>query len=90
MTSNEIERYKEEVGTYGRGLQYRPSNPELGIIAENCPVYLDGEGVGNEVTGQRDLPRVPTNKVREGCLLVMCEGLVLKAPKILKYVEAPN
>ena len=88
VTSNEIERYKEEVGTYGRGLQYRPSNPELGIIAENCPVYLDGEGVGNEVTGQRDLPRVPTNKVREGCLLVMCEGLVLKAPKILKYVEA--
>ena len=70
VTSNEIERYKEEVGTYGRGLQYRPSNPELGIIAENCPVYLDGEGVGNEVTGQRDLPRVPTNKVREGCLLV--------------------
>ena len=47
-----------------------------------------GRGVGNEVTGQRDLPRVPTNKVREGCLLVMCEGLVLKAPKILKYVEA--
>ena len=34
VTSNEIERYKEEVGTYGRGLQYRPSNPELGIIAE--------------------------------------------------------
>ena len=88
VTSNEVERYKEEVGTYGRGLQYRPSNPELGIIAENCPIYLDGEGVGNEVTGQRDLPRVPTNKVREGCLLVMCEGLVLKAPKILKYVEA--
>jgi DNA polymerase II large subunit len=88
VTSNEVERYKEEVGTYGRGLQYRPSNPELGIIAKNCPIYLDGEGVGNEVTGQRDLPRVPTNKVREGCLLVMCEGLVLKAPKILKYVEA--
>jgi len=88
VTTNEVERYKEEVGTYGRGLQYRPSNPELGIIAENCPVYLDGEGVGSEVTGQRDLPRVPTNKVREGCLLVMCEGLVLKAPKILKYVEA--
>ena len=87
VTSNEVERYKEEVGTYGRGLQYRPSNPELGIIAKNCPIYLDGEGVGNEVTGQRDLPRVPTNKVREGCLLVMCEGLVLKAPKILKYVE---
>ena len=83
----EVERYKEEVSKYSRGLQYRPSNPQLEVIAQNCPVYVDGEGVGDEVTGQRDLPRVPTNKVREGMLLVMCEGLVLKAPKILKYVE---
>jgi DNA polymerase II large subunit len=88
MTSEEVERYKEEVGAYARGLQYRPSNPQLEIIAKKCPVYLDGEGVGAEVSGQRDLPRVPTNKVREGSILVMCEGLVLKAPKILKYVEA--
>jgi DNA polymerase II large subunit len=88
VTFNEVERYKEEVSKYSRGLQYRPSNPQLEVIAGNCPVYVDGEGVGGEVTGQRDLERVPTNKVREGMLLVMCEGLVLKAPKILKYVEA--
>ena len=87
VTFSEVERYKEEVSKYSRGLQYRPSNPQLEVIAQNCPVYVDGEGVGDEVTGQRDLPRVPTNKVREGMLLVMCEGLVLKAPKILKYVE---
>jgi len=87
VTFNEVERYKEEVSKYARGLQYRPSNPQLEVIANNCPVYIDGEGVGAEVTGQRDLERVPTNKVREGMLLVMCEGLVLKAPKILKYVE---
>ena len=82
----EIERYKEEVSIY-RGLQYRPSNPELEILAGNCPIFVDGEGVGKEVTGQRDLRRVKDNKVREGALLVMCEGLVLKAPKILKYVD---
>ena len=87
VTTNEIERYKEEVSIYARGLQYRPSNPQLETIAKNCPIYLDGEGVGNEVTGQRDLPRVPSNKVREGAVLVMCEGLVLKAPKIMKYVK---
>ena len=87
MTYEEVERYKEEVSAYGRGLQYRPSNPQLEIIAKQCPVYLDGEGVGIEVSGQRNLPRVPTNKVREGSILVMCEGLVLKAPKILKYVD---
>ena len=82
----EVERYKEEVSIY-RGLQYRPSNPELEILAGNCPIFVDGEGVGKEVTGQRDLARVKDNKVREGALLVMCEGLVLKAPKILKYVD---
>ena len=90
VTHEETERYKEEVSKYARGLQYRPSNPQLEVIAGNCPVYVTGEGVGTEVTGMRDLPRVPTNKVREGMLLVMCEGLVLKAPKILKYVEALN
>ena len=88
MSHEEVERYKEEVSAYARGLQYRPSNPQLEIIANNCPIYLDGEGVGAEVSGQRDLPRVPTNKVREGSILVMCEGLVLKAPKVMKYVEA--
>ena len=88
MTFEEIERYKEEVMKYSRGLQYRPSNPQIEVLCANCPVYLDGEGVGQEVTGQRDLPRVPTNKVREGALLVLCEGMVLKAPKILKYTDA--
>ena len=87
MSYEEVERYKEEVSAYSRGLQYRPSNPQLEIIAKECPVYIDGEGVGVEVSGQRNLPRVPTNKVREGSILVMCEGLVLKAPKILKYVD---
>jgi len=88
MSFEEVERYKEETGAYARGLQHRPSNPEIEEIVKSCPVYIDGEGVGNEVTGQRDLPRVKTNKVREGMLLVVCEGLVLKAPKILKYVDA--
>ena len=87
VTPKEIERYKEEVSIYARGLQYRPSNAQLEMIAKKCPIYLDGEGVGKEVSGQRDLPRVETNKVREGCILVMCEGMVLKAPKILKYVR---
>ena len=88
ISFEEVERYKEETGAYARGLQHRPSNPEIETIVKSCPIYIDGEGVGGEVTGQRDLPRVKTNKVREGMLLVVCEGLVLKAPKILKYVDA--
>jgi len=92
ITFEEIERYKEEVSKYARGLQYRPSNPELELILSNCPVYIDGEGVGGEVTGYRDPSpgRVRTPKIREGALLVLCEGMVLKAPKILKYVDDLN
>ena len=86
MEFEEIERYKEEVSKY-RGLQYRPSNPQLEVIGHNCPIFIDGEGVGQEVTGSRDLLRVRDNRVREGALLVLCEGLVLKAPKIMKYVN---
>ena len=86
----EVERYKEEVSKYARGLQYRPSNPELELILNNCPIYIDGEGVGGEVTGYREPApgRVSSPKIREGALLVLCEGMVLKAPKILKYVDA--
>ena len=86
----EVERYKEEVSKYARGLQYRPSNPELELILGNCPIYIDGEGVGGEVTGYREPApgRVTSPKIREGALLVLCEGMVLKAPKILKYVDA--
>ena len=86
----EVERFKEEVSKYARGLQYRPSNPELELILQNCPIYLDGEGVGAEVTGYREPApgRVSSPKIREGALLVLCEGMVLKAPKILKYVDA--
>jgi len=86
----EIERFKEEVSKYARGLQYRPSNPELELILGNCPIYIDGEGVGGEVTGYREPApgRVTSPKIREGALLVLCEGMVLKAPKILKYVDA--
>ena len=46
--------------------------------------------MGGEVTGYREPApgRVTSPKIREGALLVLCEGMVLKAPKILKYVDA--
>ena len=40
-----------------------------------------------EVVGNRDLPRVETNRIRGGAALVIAEGLCLKANKILKHVE---
>ena len=68
-------------------LQYKPSADEMRSICQEVPVYITGEGVGKEVSGGRDLARVPTNNVREGMLLVMCEGMLLKAPKLKKYTD---
>jgi len=90
-TEAEVQRYKEEIPLYKRSvsLQYLPSDRELDIIARNCPVCVDGEPTEKiEVSGQRDLPRVETNRVRGGMCLVISEGIALKASKILKNVSA--
>ncbi|HEX2065270.1 MAG TPA: DNA polymerase II large subunit, partial [Candidatus Thermoplasmatota archaeon] len=89
-TDAEVERYKEEIAAYKveAHLQYNPTAAEIELIARNCPVCINGEGTEREeVTGNRDLPRVETNQLRGGACLVMAEGMILKAPKVLKHVE---
>lgn len=90
-TDAEVERYKEEVPMYKQAanLQYTPTGPEIDLIVRNCPICINGEGTekDTEVTGNRDLPRVETNELRGGACLVLAEGLVLKAPKVLKHVD---
>ncbi len=89
-TDGEVERYKEEIPAYKQqaNLQYTPTGPEIELIARNCPVCINGEGTEQEeVTGNRDLPRVESNRLRGGACLVMAEGLVLKAPKLMKHIE---
>jgi len=86
----EVERYIEEIRQYNSimSLQYLPSEKELRMIIENCPVCIDGEPTEQqEVSGYRNLERVETNTVRGGMALVVAEGLALKAPKILKNVR---
>jgi len=86
-TQREVERYKEEVSLYGT-LQYTPSDAEIDLIIKHCPVCMDGEGTEKEeVSGNRDLPRVEGNRVRGGALLVMAEGVCQKANKIQKHVR---
>lgn len=92
-TPNEIERYKEEIPLYreAQHLQYTPTAKEIELIVTHCPVCIDGEGTEEqEVSGNRDLPRVETNRIRGGACLVIAEGLCLKAPKILKHVHNLN
>ncbi len=89
-TPAEIQRFKEEIPLYKKslGLQYTPSPEEISLIVDGCPVSISGEGTGEEeVSGNRDLPRVDTNRVRGGACLVIAEGMCLKAKKLKKYVE---
>ncbi|MGB3907358.1 MAG: DNA polymerase II large subunit [Methanomethylovorans sp.] len=86
----EVERYVEEILLYRRvaNLQYTPSESEIKLIVENCPICIDGEPTEEEeVEGHRNLERIETNRVRGGMALVLAEGLALKAPKVLKHVK---
>jgi DNA polymerase II large subunit len=86
----EVERYIEEIRLYNSivNLQYLPTEDELRLIINNCPVCIDGEPTEKqEVGGYRNLERVETNTVRGGMALVVAEGLALKAPKIQKNVR---
>ncbi len=87
---DEVERYIEEIRQYNSimNLQYLPSEAEIRIIIENCPVCVDGEATEQEeVSGHRNLERVETNAVRGGMALVIGEGIAGKARKLKGRVE---
>jgi len=89
-TSDEVQRFKEEVPLYkkAQSLQYTPSAEEIEIIIKGCPVSISGEGTEKEeVSGYRDLPSIETNRIRGGACLVIAEGMCLKAQKIKKHVD---
>jgi len=86
----EVERYIEEIRQYNSimNLQYLPSEAEIRLIIENCPVCIDGEATEQEeVSGHRNLERVETNTVRGGMALVIGEGIAGKARKLKGRVE---
>ncbi|MFQ5800243.1 MAG: DNA polymerase II large subunit, partial [Candidatus Hydrothermarchaeales archaeon] len=90
-TPEEIERFVEETELYNSEaarLQYLPPSEEIRKVIANIPVELTGEGTEKvEVSAYRDLPRMETNQLRGGAVLVVAEGVLQKAPKIAKYVE---
>ena len=80
----EVERYIEEIRQYNSimNLQYLPSEAEIRLIVENCPVCIDGEATEKEeVSGHRNLDRVETNAVRGGMALVLAEGIAGESPQ---------
>jgi DNA polymerase II large subunit len=92
-TEAEIGRYVEEVKLYDRimRLQYPSSNDEIRYAVEHLPVEINGDSTENEeVSAFRDLPRIETNNVRGGACLVLNDGILAKAPKLLKIAESMN
>ena len=89
-TDREIERYVEEAELYESevtNLQYSPSPDEVRIAAQNIPIEVTGEPTDHVEVSHRDLERVETNQLRGGALLAMVEGVIQKAPKVLKYAK---
>lgn len=89
-TEREIERYVEEAELYESevtNLQYSPSPDEMRVAAKNVPVEVTGEPTDQVEVSHRDLERVETNHLRGGALLALVEGVIQKAPKVLKYAN---
>ena len=93
-TTPEVERVKEEFGLYRVGLQYKPPPEEVDEIVRACPVMINGEETERqECAGYKEVRNIvntnntPRTRIRGGVLLVIGEGLCLKAPKIQKHTE---
>jgi len=93
-TETEVERYVEEINIYHNSitnLQYKPTDDEVRFIVRNCPVCVDGDPTEQiEVAVYKGLERVPTDRIRGGICLVICEGIAQKATKILKFTKKHN
>lgn len=87
-TDPEVERVKEEFGLYRGNLQYRPSPAEIDEIVRACPIMINGESTERiECSGYGRVRNIDEARIRGGVLLVIGEGMCLKAPKIQKHTE---
>ena len=93
-STSEVERVKEEFGLYRVGLQYKPPPEEVEVIVRACPVMINGEETEKqECAGFKEVNNIQNEngtfrtRVRGGVMLVIGEGLCLKAPKIVKHTD---
>ncbi|MFQ5758075.1 MAG: DNA polymerase II large subunit [Candidatus Bathyarchaeia archaeon] len=90
-TAEEIGRFVEEVRLYERAVsrfQYHVSDEELRRAIQFIPVEVTGtQSNPVEVSSFRNLPRIETNRVRGGALLVVNEGVVGRSAKVWTIIE---
>ncbi|WP_297438125.1 DNA-directed DNA polymerase II large subunit [Thermococcus sp.] len=85
-----IERMVEEVDLYHRAvtrLQYHPEADEVRLAMRNIPIEITGEETDKVEVSHRDVDGVETNHIRGGAILVMAEGVLQKAKKLVKYID---
>ena len=87
----EIRRAITEVNDYHdrvTNLQYLPSEEELEFLVSHLTVQIDGDPSEKfEVSNYKDLPRIGTNRIRNGFCLVVAECLCQKAPKLYSQLS---
>jgi DNA polymerase II large subunit len=90
-TEDEIKRYLTEIRDYNDRcvkLQYVPFEEEVKFLIENIGVEISGDPTEKlEVSNYKDLPRIPTNRIRGGMCLVVAECIIQKASKINRRIE---
>ncbi|WP_456396708.1 DNA-directed DNA polymerase II large subunit [Thermococcus sp.] len=89
-TDEHIERMVEEVDLYHRAvtrLQYHPSADEVRLAMRSIPVEITGEETDKVEVSHRNVPGVETNHLRGGAILVLAEGVLQKAKKLVKYID---
>ncbi|NPE07078.1 MAG: DNA-directed DNA polymerase II large subunit [Asgard group archaeon] len=90
-TRQEMMRFVEEIDLYNRvmHLQSPTTTDQIETAVENLPVEVTGEKTNpEEVSAFRDLPRIETNCLRGGACLVLNDGIIGRAMKILRTVNA--
>ena len=90
-TPDEVERMVTELYDYHdrvTNLQYLPSEEEIRFLVKHLPLQIDGDPSERiEVSNHKDLPRIETNRIRNGACLVIGECLAQKAQKLLAQLN---
>ncbi len=90
-SKREIERVVEEGMLYQEEVvvrQQRVTESEIRTIMENLTVRVNGFADSEaEVSVNRDIPGIETNKVRGAMCLVLIDGLYVRALKIMKTAK---
>ncbi len=87
-TDKEVQRCAAEIEDYHEyitNLQYFPSKEESEFLMRNLPVEISGDASEKyEISSAllKDLPRIPTNRLRSGYCLIHSSCVPLKGPKL--------